>query len=83
MKIRIKLYALLGAYLPPGAKQNEADMTVDDGATVADVIAALNLPTQSCHLVLVNGVYVGPEERAERALAEGEALAIWPPVAGG
>ena len=83
MKIRIKLYALLGTYLPPGAKQNEADIDVDEGATVADVIRGLKLPAQSCHLVLVNGVYVGPEERAERVLAEGEALAIWPPVAGG
>ena len=35
------------------------------------------------HLVLVNGVYVPPAERATRTLEEGDVLAIWPPIAGG
>ena len=35
------------------------------------------------HLVLVNGVYVQPEERASRVLKDGDVLAIWPPIAGG
>jgi len=35
------------------------------------------------HIVLVNGVYVAPADRATRTLAEGDVLAIWPPVAGG
>jgi sulfur carrier protein ThiS len=35
------------------------------------------------HLVLINGVYVPPDERATRRLAEGDVLAIWPPIAGG
>lgn len=83
MNITIKLFALLGKYLPEGAVKNQADITVADGATVADVIASLNLPTEHCHLVLVNGVYVAPSERSERVMKAGEALAIWPPVAGG
>ncbi len=35
------------------------------------------------HLVLVNGSFVGPEDRAARVLRAGDALAVWPPVAGG
>jgi sulfur carrier protein ThiS len=35
------------------------------------------------HLVLVNGSYVAAELRATRTLAEGDVLAIWPPIAGG
>lgn len=83
MKIRLKLYASLGAYLPANAKRNEADIDVADEATVGAVIADLNLPAQSCHLVLVNGVYIGPEERDAQRLNNADALAIWPPVAGG
>ena len=83
MKITIKLFALLGAYLPPGASKNQAEMTVGEDATIAEVIAALNLPLEHCHLVLVNGTYVAPGARAETHLKEGDALAIWPPVAGG
>jgi molybdopterin converting factor small subunit len=35
------------------------------------------------HLVLINGHYVAPADRATRALVEGDVLAIWPPIAGG
>jgi sulfur carrier protein ThiS len=35
------------------------------------------------HLVLVNGSFVPPEQRATRELVEGDVLAIWPPIAGG
>ena len=83
MKIRVKLFASPTPYLPGGAHNNEAELDIADDAAVADVIAHLKLPAQSCHLVLVNGVYVGPEERAARRMKAGEALAIWPPVAGG
>jgi sulfur carrier protein ThiS len=41
------------------------------------------MPEKLVKLVLVNGVYVPPEERATRTLVEGDVLAIWPPVAGG
>ncbi len=83
MKIRLKLYALLGKYLPSNAVKNELDMDVPDGATILDVLATLNVPEAECHLVLINGVFVPPSERPTKALTEGDALAIWPPVAGG
>lgn len=83
MQITLKLYASLDKYLPAGAVKNVIDITVDEGATVMDVIQSLKLPHEYCHLVLVEGVYVAPSERDTRPLAEGEALAIWPPVAGG
>ena len=83
MKITVKLFALLAKYLPEGTKGNEAELDVLEGVSVQDVIHALNLPSEYCHLVLVNGVYVAPSERPERILQPGEALAIWPPVAGG
>jgi sulfur carrier protein ThiS len=83
MKIRIKLFALLSRYLPPDSTGNEADLEVPDGATAAAIIADLELPSEHCHLVLVNGVYLAPGARGDRPLQEGDALAIWPPVAGG
>jgi Sulfur transfer protein involved in thiamine biosynthesis len=83
MQITVKLFALLSAYLPPGASRHEAQMDVRDGATPAEVIGRLNLPAGLTHLVLVNGVYVPPNERGTRRLSEGDALAMWPPVAGG
>lgn len=83
MKIRIKLYASLAEYLPTGAVKNEADLEVADEVTPTQVILRLGLPEKMCHMVLINGVYVDPEERTNTRLEAGDYLAIWPPVAGG
>jgi molybdopterin converting factor small subunit len=83
MKVTVKLFALLSKYLPPSAKQNQFDIEVEEGAAIAEVLAGLNVPAEVCHLVLVNGVYVEPSMRDTHALKNGDALAVWPPVAGG
>ena len=83
MKIRIKLYAALGKYLPDGAVKNEADIEVAKGTTPEAAFKSLNVPLEQCHLVLINGLFVPPPERATRTLADGDHLAAWPPVAGG
>lgn len=83
MKIRIKLYASLGEFLPPDAVKNEVDMEVNDSVTPTQVIMRLGLPEKMCHMVLINGVYIAPDERGVKLLEAGDHLAIWPPVAGG
>jgi molybdopterin converting factor small subunit len=83
MKITVKLFALLEDYLPAGAKDNEVALDVADGTTAAAIVKRLNLPAELCHLVLVNGNYLEPGQRASRPLATGDVLAIWPPIAGG
>jgi sulfur carrier protein ThiS len=84
MKITFKLYASLTDYLPPQARgDNRVELDVLPGATIAQVAEPFGLPHKLVHLVLVNGVYVPPEQRATRTLVEGDVLAIWPPIAGG
>lgn len=83
MKVTLKLYAGLADYLPPGCRDNRIDLEVADAANVASLIEAHQLPAKQVHLVLVNGVYVAPEERAGKVLQAGDQLAIWPPIAGG
>jgi sulfur carrier protein ThiS len=56
---------------------------VTEGTTVQQVIDRFNLPAKLVHLVLVDGAYVAPADRGTKVLKEGEALAIWPPIAGG
>ncbi len=84
MKISFKLYATLTDYLPPEARSgNRVELDIAPSATIADVIAPYGLPMKLVHLVLVNGHYVAPEDRAARTFQEGDVLAIWPPIAGG
>lgn len=85
MKIVFKLYAQLTDYLPNQGRDQKHEIEVDlpEAATVAHVIERFKLPDKLLHLVLVNGVYIPPEQRLSRVLREGDALAIWPAVAGG
>ena len=83
MRITVKLYATLGDYLPAGSKNNRVDVEVAEKASGSTVLAPFALRPRLTHLVLVNGVFVPPEERATCLLEEGDTLAVWPPIAGG
>lgn len=84
MKITFKLYASLTEYLPPAQRNaNQMQLEVAPEASIAQVIEPFQLPMKLVHLVLINGRYVPPEERASRTLQDGDTLAIWPPIAGG
>jgi len=84
MRVTLKLYATLTDYLPAAARHdNLVHLDVAEAASIDSVIAPFGLPPKLVHLVLVNGVYVPPTERAGRALKNGDVRAIWPPIAGG
>ncbi|MBC6440031.1 MAG: MoaD/ThiS family protein [Rhodospirillales bacterium] len=83
MQVTLKLFASLAPYMPPGAVENAVRIEVDEDTTINQVFDRYQVPHKMAHLVLINGIYVAPGERATRALVEGDALAAWPPVAGG
>ncbi|MFZ0486807.1 MAG: MoaD/ThiS family protein [Arenicellales bacterium] len=83
MKITLKLFATLSDKLPANSVANTVEVDVPDGATAMQVIDQFQVPEDMVHLVLVNGVYLTPEARGKQALKPRDALAIWPPVAGG
>jgi sulfur carrier protein ThiS len=83
MKVTLKLHANLMDRLPPGTRGHAVVLDVDDASRVGDVLDRFNLPPALAKLVFVNGHYVAPEARATAPLADGDHLAVWPPVAGG
>jgi sulfur carrier protein ThiS len=88
VRITFKLFATLGRYLPPEldghrAVQNQLTMDLPEGTPVQAVIDRFAMPPALVHLVLVNGNYIPPAERPAHLLREGDALAVWPPIAGG
>lgn len=84
MTITLKLFASLAAYLPAAARAGHTiALDVGQGTTVREVITRQGLPEALCAIVLIDGHWIARPDRATRTLAEGEVLAIWPPIAGG
>lgn len=79
MTIDLALFAYLSPYQPDGqGGRHSRSIELTDGASVADVIGLLGLPDQP-RVVFVNGRHAAED----RLLADGDRLAIFPPVAGG
>lgn len=83
MKIKLKLFASLGQFLPTGTRSNVIEIDIPDGTSPNQVIAQYDVPMEMVHLVLRNGSYVELEDRDSEPLQTGDELALWPPVAGG
>ena len=84
MHLNLKLYAGLGAYLPADAVDNSIRLDIDGSTTVNDIIDRLHVPRNEAHLILLNGLFVIPDERDKAGtFKDGDTLALWPKVAGG
>jgi sulfur-carrier protein len=83
MEITLKLYAGLSQYLPQSAEKHSTKLEISSSETAFTILEKFNVPKESAHLVLLNGIYLDIEEREVPKLKEGDTLAVWPPVAGG
>ena len=83
MKIVVKLFASLGDLLPANSVDNSVELEVPEHASANQIIDLLQLPREQVHLVLRNGLFVEPKDRDLPLLEQGDAIAFWPPIAGG
>jgi sulfur-carrier protein len=79
MKIEVKLFANFREYLPPGSEKYSCFLEMEEGTTVGQVLQKLNIPDSIPLVTLVNGLHrdVGDPLQA------GDALSVFPPIAGG
>ncbi len=82
-QINLKLFANLSHFMPGDAVRNEVVYECDNDNSINSILQGLNVPLENCHLVIVNGVFIPAEQRDSHILADGDTLAVWPPVAGG
>lgn len=75
MQIRLKLMGMLKSKAPASGA-----LEVTDGATIDDVLRALEIAPQSIRVFTVNGEF---ERDRSRVLAPNDELTAIPPVGGG
>ncbi len=78
IKIEVRLFATLAAYLP-GKEGNVATIELLDEATVGDLIQVLGIPDDIPRITLVNG----RNAESDRPLLSGDVVSLFPPLAGG
>ena len=83
MQITLKLFASLTTYLPREAGPHETALDIREGTTPAALLQRLTIPRSEVHLILINGLWVDPDEWSTRLLIADDVVAMWPPVAGG
>jgi len=82
--VEVKLFAGLRDRLP-SAQRGRARLELAPGTTLGALIERLEIAREQAQMVLVNGLQVSraPGVRERRVLADGDVVAIFPPVAGG
>lgn len=78
MNVQVRLYGLLRRYVSSDAG---APLTLElpEGATLADVVARLNLPEGLVHAASCNGIAC----ELDQPLHNGDQISLFPPAAGG
>lgn len=79
MRVEVRLFATLAAFLPPDGRDGAAELEVPEGSTVTEVTRRLGIPPDLARVVLVNGRDVG----SEALLSTCDVVTIFPPLAGG
>lgn len=84
MKVQVRLFAGLRDRFPR-EQRGRTNVELLPGSTVGDLLEVLAIPPKQAQMVLHNGEQVArtPGVRERRELAEGDVVAIFPPVAGG
>lgn len=88
VNIEIGLFMDFTKYFPAEPANGRVAMSLEDGATVKDLLTILGIPINESKLVVINGVSQGVSDKATdkvniRELKEGDVVAVFPSVVGG
>jgi molybdopterin converting factor small subunit len=79
VKVYVKLYALLRKHHPGPNRSVPLEVALPDGAIVADLVPALNLPPEHVRAAFINN----EAAKLEAALKDCDQVGLFPPVVGG
>jgi molybdopterin synthase sulfur carrier subunit len=79
VRVEVRLFATLAAFLPPLSREGATTLDVPPGSTVHDVIERLGIPADFERVALVNG----SDATADRPLRPGDVVTVFPPLSGG
>jgi len=79
MKIELRLYASLAAYMPGKTAGHPLIVEVSEGTTIWGLLQQLEVPRKDIKVVFLNGIHATDED----VLKEGDRVGLFPSVGGG
>jgi sulfur-carrier protein len=78
--ITVRLYAMLRRFEPPGLELGQGfPVELPDGSRLSDLLSTLHMPAEEVKQVFVKS----RRQEPDYLLANGEEVAIFPPIGGG
>lgn len=79
MRVRVKVFAMLGRYITDRTPGAPFDVELPDGATLADLLRQLGVPQDEVKVAFVNACARPLDWR----LQSEDEVGVFPPIAGG
>lgn len=83
MKVNVKAGPGFEDVLPKGVSGDSAEITLDQGASIADLFEALGLTEDRSCMSALNDEIVTKAQRAATSLSDGDTVDVLPPLTGG
>lgn len=80
MKVTVKFFSSLMAYLPPDRQDNTIELTAS--MTPREIIERFGVPEAEVRTMMKNGTFL-PEAHRDTPLEDGDVLTVWPAIQGG
>jgi len=79
IRVRLRAYASLRQYLPPGPLGAAVDLYLPEGSKLAEALQNLGMPAEQVKQCFVNGRQQG----LDYCLRDGDEIGVFPPIGGG
>ena len=79
--VQVKMFMKFKEYLPPGSVNGRAEVSLEKGATLQDLMSTLGIPKDEKGTAVINGISYGVTET--QVLEDGDVVSFFAPVAGG
>jgi len=81
INVQVKMFMKFRKYLPAGASDGKATISLMQGSTLEDLRSTLGIPVEVQGGAVINGLSYGVDD--SQVLKEGDVISFFTPVAGG
>lgn len=83
MDVSVTLFGGLRQYLPAGSSFNRCRLSIDDGASLSQLLERVPIPADKKYLVILNDERVNEQDYAAITIGADDEVVLLPPIKGG